>query len=284
MPSLRDVAQDADDARALGLVEIGIHVRLGELQPRKRRRSRGKRLRRRRLLAGHVALRHRPLLDRPDRLARHAIEHIQQAELRGLRDDVDRLAVVLHGQQLRTGDEIVVPQIVMQQLVMPEALAGAQVEREQRVAEQVVPFAIAAPEIERRRAEREISDAALLVDRELGPRVRAAGGLPRIGRPRVVAELARPRNRVERPDEPAGQHVERADVSGRRVVTFAGRRSKDEQVPEHLARRSRTARRRSATACARAPRADSRDRSRRSSRSVCPSVHRAAEDSCATRR
>ena len=34
----------------------------------------GKRLRRRIPLAGHVAFRHRALLDRPDRLARHAIE------------------------------------------------------------------------------------------------------------------------------------------------------------------------------------------------------------------
>ena len=34
-----------------------------------------------------------PLFDRPDRLARDAVEHIQQAELRRLRDDVDRLAV-----------------------------------------------------------------------------------------------------------------------------------------------------------------------------------------------
>ena len=233
------VAQDADDARALGRIEIGVHVGLCELQPRKRRRSRGERLSRRRVLAGHVALRNRPFLDRPDRLARNAIEHIEQSELRRLRDDIDRLAAVVHGQQLRSGDEIVVPQIMMQQLVVPEALAGAKVERQQRIAEQVVPFAIAAPQIEGRRAEREIPDATLLVDRELGPRVRAAGGLPRIGRPGVVAELARARNRVERPDEPAGQHIEGADVSGWRVVPFAGRRTKDEQILEHMARRSR---------------------------------------------
>ena len=88
------VSQNADDARALRLVKIWVHVGFGELQPRERRRLGRKRLGRRRLLAGHVALRHRPLLDRPDRLARDAIEDIQQSELRGLRDDVDRLAVV----------------------------------------------------------------------------------------------------------------------------------------------------------------------------------------------
>ena len=44
---------------------------------------------------------------------------------------------------------------------------------------------------------------------------------------------------MERPDQPARQHVERADVSGRRVVSFARGRAEDEQVAEHLPRRSR---------------------------------------------
>ena len=48
---------------------------------------------------------------------------------------------------------------------------------------------------------RHVDDAALVVDRDLAPVVRAADGLPRVVRPRVVAELARPRDGVERPDE-----------------------------------------------------------------------------------
>ena len=54
-------------------------------------------------------------------------------------------------------------------------------------------------------------------------------------RPRVVAELAGPRNGVERPDEPAGDHVVGADVAGRRSVAFAGVRSDDDQVFEDAA-------------------------------------------------
>src|SRR5688572_3492155 len=127
----------------------------------------------------------------------------------------------------------------MQQLVMPEPLAGAQIECKERIAKEVVSFAIAAPQIECGGSEREISDAALLVDCELGPRVCAARSFPRIGRPRVVAELSRTRDRMEGPHKFAGQHVERANVTGRRVVAFTRSRSQHQQIAENLPRRSR---------------------------------------------
>src|SRR5258707_336908 len=57
------------------------------------RRLRGKRLRRPRVLACDIARRHRTLLDRPDRLAGHAIEHEGKALLRQLDDGVDAAAV-----------------------------------------------------------------------------------------------------------------------------------------------------------------------------------------------
>src|SRR4029453_15370259 len=206
--------ENADDACALRLVKIWVHVGFGEFQPRKRRRPRRKRLGRRWLLAWNVALRPRPFLDRPERLPRRAIEDVEQTELCRLRDDVDRLAVVRDGQQLRPCYKIVVPQIVVEKLKVPEPLARAQFEREQRVAEQVISLAIASPQIECRRPERKVADAALLVDGELGPCVRAAGRLPRIRRPGVVAELTRPRDRVKRPDEPAGHTAKRRGIAG----------------------------------------------------------------------
>ena len=98
MPSLRAFLRMPMMRCPFRFVEVRVDIGLGELQPRERRRLGRKRLRRRRMLARHVALRHWPLFDRPDRLARDAIEHIQQTELRRLRNDVDRLAVVLHRQ------------------------------------------------------------------------------------------------------------------------------------------------------------------------------------------
>ena len=60
--------------------QVRIDIVRGELLPGERRRARGERLRRPDLFAGHFGLgRHGPLLDRPDRLARHAIEHIEEA-------------------------------------------------------------------------------------------------------------------------------------------------------------------------------------------------------------
>src|SRR5439155_17323167 len=104
----------------------------------------------------------RALLDRPERLAGYAVEHIEEAELGGLRDDVELLAVVPHGEQLRRGRQIVIPEIVVDDLEMPEALAGAEVEGEKRIAEQVRSDTVRAVKIVRRTAEREVADGALL--------------------------------------------------------------------------------------------------------------------------
>ncbi len=193
-----------------------------ERQPRERRRLGREGLRRPGFLARNVALRHRPLFDRPQRLAGHAIEHVEQSELRRLRDDVARLAVVPHGEQLRRGGQVVVPDVVVHGLEVPEALAGARVEREQRVAEEVGALAIAAEHVVGRRAEREVGDPAPLVDRDLAPRVHAAGPLPCALGPGVVAELARVRDRVEGPHQLAGDDVVRRE--GRRAASRSLRR------------------------------------------------------------
>ena len=102
--------------------------------------------------------------------------------------------------------------------------------------EQVGAVPVAAVEVVLRAGGRHVDDAALLVDRLLAPVVCAADGLPRIRRPGVVAELARPRHRMKRPDQRPGPHVERADVAGRRPVLLIRRRSQDQQVLEHAAR------------------------------------------------
>src|SRR5215212_6421114 len=108
---------------------------------------------------------------------------------------------------------------------MPEPRTGAGVQGDDRIAEQICPFAIAAVEVVLRAARRYIDDAALLVDRLLTPVVGAADGLPGVGRPGVVAELPGPRHGVKGPDQRSGSHVEGADVAGRRVVLLIGRRA-----------------------------------------------------------
>ena len=75
-----------------------------------------------------------------------------------------------------------------------------------------------------------------LVDRLLGPVVGAADGLPGLGRPRVVTELARARHSMKRPHLRAGAHVEGADITRRRRVLLIRRRAKDDEVLEDTSR------------------------------------------------
>ncbi len=63
--------------------------------------------------------------DRPDWFAGSAIEDVQIARLAGQRDYVNFLAVLRDGGQLRGGDVVVVPQIVVHILEVPHQFTGA---------------------------------------------------------------------------------------------------------------------------------------------------------------
>ena len=70
-PSLRAPRMSSRNlARLRGVVDERAQVLFRERLPRERRRSGREGLRRPRFLSGHVALRHRPLFDRPQRLRR----------------------------------------------------------------------------------------------------------------------------------------------------------------------------------------------------------------------
>ena len=84
----------------------------------------GKRLRRPRRLAGHVALRHRHVLRCRRRLASDAIEDEQRAHLRHLRDRGNPPAVPRDVDQGRRGRQIPVPDVVVHELLEPLELAG----------------------------------------------------------------------------------------------------------------------------------------------------------------
>ena len=101
----------------------------GERLSRERRKDGGKGLRGPGVFAGNVARRDGTFFDRPDGFAGDAIKDEHKAVLRRLRNGVDGFAVAADGDELRRGGGIVVPEIVMNELEMPEALAGAGVGR-----------------------------------------------------------------------------------------------------------------------------------------------------------
>ena len=177
------------------------------------RRLGGEGLRRRIPLARHRALLDRALFDRPHRLAGLAIEHEHEALLGRLRDRRDLLAVDGDVDQDRRARDVVVPDRMVDELEVPDALAGLQIDGDEALGEQVVAGPMAAEVVAGRDLDRQVRDAELLVDGDLRPHAGVAGVLPRLLEPRVVAELAGLRNGVEDPQPLAGARVVAADVA-----------------------------------------------------------------------
>ena len=172
--------------------------------PIERRRPGRERLRRRQFLARNIRRRNRPLLDRPDRLAGHAIEHVQESLLARLRDRLDAAAVDGDVEQRRRAREVVVPHAVMHRLEVPDALSGFDVDGDEALGEQVVALAEPAPVVAVRRRQRQIDVTELVVAAHHRPDVDVAGVAVGMILPGVGAELAVARHGVKRPLELAG--------------------------------------------------------------------------------
>src|SRR3984957_16164815 len=113
----------------------------------------------------------------------------------------------------------------MHHLNMPEAFPGAGIQGEEAVGEQVGTGAVDSVEIVFGAGGGGIDDAALFVDRELAPDVRAADFFPCFRRPGFVAEFAGMRDSVEGPDDAAGANVEGAEVARRGAVALISGRA-----------------------------------------------------------
>ena len=180
-------------------------------------------------------LRHRPLFDRQERLARLPVEQEEVAvgpdgRQRLARPPVDLRLVEQH----RRGD-VRVPDVVPDHLVVPAPLACRHVEREHRGGEQVVARADLAAEHRDRIARGEVDQTQVRIDRPVQPDAAAAEhpGV-RILRPRVVTELARPRHDEERPLHRAGRRVEGDDAPLPAAVAV---RQPHEDLPACIQRR-----------------------------------------------
>ena len=133
-----------------------------------------------------------------------------------LGDRVHGFAAAFDGQQIWRRGRVAIPEVVMNELIMPETFAGGGVEGEQAVGEKILSKAIAAPEIKRRRTGGNEHDAAFVIQCHARPTIRAATKFPSIGRPSLVTHLAGMRDGVKGPRLFAGADVIGADVSGRR--------------------------------------------------------------------
>src|SRR5262249_50768332 len=151
--------------------------------------------------------------------------------LRHLDDGRDFLTVTFDRNEIGLRGEIVIPNIVMDYLVVPGELSRLRVDRRQRVGVKVVAFAVAAETIVGRRRDRQKHEPSLLVHGHFRPDVHAGALFPRVSGPGVVSGLAGLRDGVEAPDELSRAGVERAYVPARSVRGALGdERAADEKV------------------------------------------------------
>ena len=132
----------------------GDHVVLGEALLREGRGLGGEGLGLGGPFAGDVTGGDRAVLDGPDRLAGHPVEDVDETGLRRGRDGVDLPAVHVDGQQRRGGGQVVVPEAVLHGLEVPDPLAGAGVEADDGLREEVVAEAVSAVVVVARRPDR----------------------------------------------------------------------------------------------------------------------------------
>src|SRR6185503_4152250 len=131
--------------------------------------------------------------------------------------------------------DVVIPDRMMNELEVPLALTGLEINRNQALAVQVVSRALAAVVVRRGRFNRKIDETELFVHSDLRPHAGVAVDGPRAIQPRVVAELSGTWNRVERPQHLAGAYVIRAHESLGVVVrrdrhAFLHRRSDEHHI------------------------------------------------------
>jgi hypothetical protein len=99
--------------------------------------------------------------------------------LRALCHRINALAAVRDRQQHRRARQVLVEQVMMHDLIMPEATARRGVERQQTIGEQIVAVPCTTVEIRLRRLRRHVDDATLFIQRLTAPRHRARRRLVR---------------------------------------------------------------------------------------------------------
>ena len=125
-----------------------IDVLLGEFRPGVGLGHARDGLRRRKRFPLDAVNRHFDFIDRKDGCSGLPVEHIDIALLSDLSDRIDLFPVAADGDQVGWCGQVAVPDIMMHELIMPDALAGIGVQRQQTVGEEVVALSVSSVKIE----------------------------------------------------------------------------------------------------------------------------------------
>ena len=109
--------------------------------------------------------------------------------------------------------KVIIPLVAVVDLEVPPPLARLDVQREEAAAEQVVPRAMARVRLDRRSVRHEVHEPQLRVRGRGSPRRQVPRPLPSVILPRLVPELAGPRDHVELPEELTRSGVDPHDVA-----------------------------------------------------------------------
>src|SRR5262245_61123387 len=148
------------------------------------------RLRRRRPLVFGIRLRHRAFFKRPYGLARHAIQHVSERLLRQLHKSLYRLSVDIEIDEDRMRRHVEVPNIVMDELVVPNHLSGSDIQADEAVSKEIAAWARSAIRIVCSGLDVQVDVTELHVDREGSPHSGIARVLGRSVQPGFVSFLA----------------------------------------------------------------------------------------------
>ncbi len=164
------------------------------------------------LLARDEAGWHGFLGDRKQGLALGPIKHVEHAGLGGLDDRRHRHSLDFDVAQHGLRGEIVIPQIVMHELLVPHQFAALGIQRQERVGEAIAAEAGAAEEVRAGGACWDQDQAAVLIDGHRAPGVARAGrgGLREIPL-RGGGVRRRVRYGIEGPEQRAVAGIEGAD-------------------------------------------------------------------------
>ena len=164
------------------------------------------------VLIRHVRLgRHRPLLDRPDRVTGHAIKRVDEALFADLYQRLDITAIHSNVHQVRRSWKIVIPQAVVYGLEVPNPLPGFHLNRNNRLRKQVVTRPVRTVVVIGHRAGRQVDMTQLVIARQKRPHVAVPGITPRLVQPGIRPEFVRAvGHSVKIPRVLAGSNIPRA--------------------------------------------------------------------------
>src|SRR5262245_6839148 len=137
-----------------------------------------KRLRRRSSFAGCGRDGNGTFLNRPDRLPCYAIKYENESFFRNLRDSFNVFAVDRDVAENGRSRQIVVPEVVMNSLKMPDSLARLSLDANEAVAEKIIAEAMTAVHVACRRRQGQVDVAQLFVCAEIGPGIDGARVFP----------------------------------------------------------------------------------------------------------